>query len=471
MGFTVNFEKTASESLVTEKLQRCIDDCYARGGGSIVFHKGEYVLSTVFLKSNVNIVLEEGAVILGAPSFYDYRFHEKVDYPLYQDESHSYFHCSMFVGLNVTDVSITGCGVIDMRSVWDEDGARGAAIRHRGAKCIALKECKNVSIKDITIKNCTDLAIYFAGCENVEIGRVKMRTYIDGISPDNSKNVHIYGCDVESGDDSIVFKSSYTLNRLDYCKNIKVENCKIKSRCSALKFGTETNGGFENVEISDVEIKDTRLCGIAIESVDGAKIKNVLIKNVSMRNVATPLFIYLGDRMRAPEGLPIGEIEDVTIENVTATGPYVPYNIIPMNYLSFVAKSDVQYPWMGILSYTPEEIEKNKDKYWQTTSNVMGLKSHPIKNLTLKNVRFQVAGGCKKYKTEVPHFTKDYPEVNMHGEVLPAKGIFFRNVDGLVLDNVKVETIKDDAREDFVFENVKTVIYDNKSGSVNPVKK
>ena len=262
MGFTVIFRKDTSKPLITEDLQSYIDDCSANGGGNIVFNKGEYVLSTVFLKSNVNIVLEEGAVLLGAPSFYDYCFHEKIDYPLYQDESHSFFHCSMFVGIDCENISITGKGKIDMRSVWDEDNVRN--IVHRGAKCIALKECKNIAIKGVTVNNCTDLAIYFAGCENVEISGIKMRTYIDGISPDNSKNVKIYDCDIETGDDGIVFKSSFTLNRIDYCKNIRVWNCKIKSRCNAIKFGTETNGGFDNIDVRDIRINDTRLCGICL---------------------------------------------------------------------------------------------------------------------------------------------------------------------------------------------------------------
>ena len=80
------------------------------------------------------------------------------------------------------------------------------------------------------------------------------KVYIDGISPDNSKNVRIHDCDVETGDDGIVFKSSYTLNRLDICKDIHVWNCKVKSRCNAIKFGTETNGGFENILIENIDI-------------------------------------------------------------------------------------------------------------------------------------------------------------------------------------------------------------------------
>ena len=174
-------------------------------------------MSTVFLKSNVRIQIDKSAKLLGAPSFYDFAPQEPVDYPLYQDASHSYFDHSMFVGKKCDNIVFTGGGEIDMRSVWDEDNVRG--IGGRGPKPIALRECNNVEIYDLEINNATDLAIYFAGCENVDIYNIKMRVYIDGISPDNCKNVRIHDCDVESGDDGIVFKSSYTLNRLGECRD------------------------------------------------------------------------------------------------------------------------------------------------------------------------------------------------------------------------------------------------------------
>ena len=232
--YNINYGK----GLYTEEVQKAVDECSANGGGIVRFEKGVYVLSTVFLKSNVTIEIPEGTEILGAESYYDYAQEEKINYPIYQDSSHTYFNPSMFVGLDCENVCITGGGKIDMRSVWDEDGVRGEAIKHRGAKCIALKNCKNVEVSNLEIYNVTDLAIYFAGCENVDIYGIKMRVYIDGISPDNSKNVRIHDCDVETGDDGIVFKSSYTLNRLDICKDIHVWNCRVKSRCNAIKFGT-----------------------------------------------------------------------------------------------------------------------------------------------------------------------------------------------------------------------------------------
>ena len=166
-------------SLDTVAVQKAVDFCSENGGGIVYFDRGRYVLSTIFLKDNVRIVFEEGTEILGSLNFYDYAQQEEIDFPIYQDASHTYFHLSMFVGLGVNNISITGKAVINMRSVWDEDGVRGSAIKHRGPKCIALKNCENIVISDLEINEVTDLAIYFAGCKKVDISSIKMRVYID----------------------------------------------------------------------------------------------------------------------------------------------------------------------------------------------------------------------------------------------------------------------------------------------------
>ncbi|MBQ9113538.1 MAG: hypothetical protein IJY05_01295 [Clostridia bacterium] len=437
-------------TLNNEAVQKAIDEC-SKVGGTVFFPKGEYVLSTVFLRDNVTVELEEGAVILGSLDFYDYRPDEKVDYPLYQDASHSFFECSMFVGLGVENIRFIGKGKVDMRSVWDEDNVRD--IVHRGAKCIALKNCKNVEIRDWNIQNVTDLAVYFAGCENVEVADLVLKVYIDGISPDNSKNVKIHHCDIETGDDGIVFKSSYTLNRIDICKNIHVWNCKIKSRCSAIKFGTETNGGFENICIENMEIRDTRITGIAIESVDGAILDGITIRNVRMQNVGAPLFVHVGMRMRGPEGRELGWIRNVTLENITAVGPYEPYEIVAWNYVSFINNDVYQEPWKMNFAYTDSEL--TKDDPWQITSNICGLKDRPLQNIVLRNVHLELDGGVQSFDPLVPEIPKPYPEVNTYGRTLPAKGIYFRHIEGLTLDNVTIKTYRSDVREDFVFDNVK----------------
>ena len=445
--------KADGKTLCTKAVQKAVDECSANGGGIVRFEKGVYVLSSVFLKSNVTIEIPEGTEILGAESYYDYAQEEKIDYPIYQDSSHTYYHPSLFVGIDCENVKITGGGKIDMRSVWDEDGVRGAAIKHRGAKCIALKNCKNVGISNLGIYNVTDLAIYFAGCENVDIYGIKMRVYIDGISPDNSKNVRIHDCDVETGDDGIVFKSSYTLNRLDICKDIHVWNCKVKSRCNAIKFGTETNGGFEDILIEDMEIRETRITGISIESVDGAIVDGVTIRNVTMTNVNAPIFVHIGKRMRGPEGRAVGKIKNVTLENITADGPYEPYEIMAWNYFSYKANDFYQDPKVFGIAESFDGTKATDE--WQMTSNICGLKESPLENIVLKNLHLKLDGGVKEYNQEVPEEAQDYPEVYVYGRILPAKGIYFRHINGLTLDNVTVETYALDNRQEFILNNVK----------------
>ncbi len=440
-------------TLCQQAVQKAVDDCHAQGGGIVRFEGGMYVLSTIFLKSNVYIEVAKDAKILGALSFYDYAPQEKLDYPLYQDASHSYFDCSLFVARDCENIGFIGAGEIDMRSVWDEDNVRD--IVHRGPKCIALKECKNVEIRGLGIYNVTDLAVYFAGCENVDVHNIKMRVYIDGISPDNSKNVRISNCDIETGDDGIVFKTSYTLNRLGICKNIHVWNCKIKSRCSAIKFGTETNGGFEDILIENIEIYETRITGIAIESVDGAIVDGITIRNVKMRNVGAPLFVHVGMRMRGPAGREIGRIRNVTLENITAVGPYEPYEVVAWNYVSFVENDTYQEPWKMKFENTDSTL--TKEDPWQITSNICGLKEQPLENIILRNVHLELDGAVQSFNPNVPEIPRPYPEVNTYGRTLPAKGIYFRHIDGLTLDNVTIKVYRPDVREDFVFDNVKNL--------------
>ena len=443
-------------TLDSPAIQKAVDEATRQGGGTVYFPKGSYVLATVFLKDNVHIKFEKGTFILGSLNFYDFAQQEEIDFPIYQDQSHTYFHLGMFVGIGVNNISITGKATIDMRSVWDEDDVR--KIVHRGPKPISLKECNNVVLADFEIKYATDLAIYFAGCNDVDIHGIKMKVYIDGISPDNCKNVDIYDCDIEAGDDAIVFKSSYTLNRIDICKNMRIRDCRLKSRCSAIKFGTETNGGFEDIDINGIYIYDSRISGISIESVDGAIIDGITVRNVEMVNTNGLLFVHLGKRMRGPEGREIGEIRNITFENITADGPYVPYDIVPAYYNFFQTQEWFQYPWI----FDPRNNKNNtidfkyngQDTPWQFSNNMCGLPGKPIKNLTLRNVHLKVNGGVKEYSKEVPTECGPYPEINSYGNILPAKGIYFRHVENLVMDNVTVDSFYPDAREDFVFEDV-----------------
>jgi len=207
--------------------------------------------------------------------------------------------------------------------------------------------------------------------------------------------------------------------------------------------------------IENIDVYDTRITGIAIESVDGAIIDGITIRDIRMKNTNGLLFIHLGNRMRGPEGLEVGEIRNVILENITAEGPYEPCRGLPCSYFDF--KKDSNYllcPWDFYNAYFPESKAYGRNSPWQLSSNVCGLKDKPLKNIVLRNVHFKVAGGVEEYNREVPDVAPEYPEIMVYGWTLPAKGIYFRHIDGLLLDNVTVESYRPDAREDFVFEKV-----------------
>ena len=125
---------------------------------------------------------------------------------------------------------------------------------------------------------------------------------------------------ISSGDDAICLKSSSARP----CRDVVISNCVASSHCNAIKLGTESNGGFENINISNCALYDTRLAGLALEIVDGGTLDNVVISGITMRGVQGPIFVRLGDRGRPfLEGdpkPPPGKLGGVLIQGIQATG-------------------------------------------------------------------------------------------------------------------------------------------------------
>ena len=418
-------------------IQKAIDDCAAEGGGTVLVSPGTYLCGTMHMKSHVHVLIEKGALILGSENMADFDpYEENPSNCTYQDRSHSYFHHSLFHADGVSDIALTGFGTIDMQSVWevtDTETDRWC----RACKIVAFKNCTNVKIRDLTMKNATDLAVYVAGCENVIIAGLDLTVHIDGISPDSCKNVVISDCIVDAGDDGIVAKCSYTLGHLKNMENLVISNCIIKSRCNGIKFGTESNSAFLNTTITGCAVYDTQLSGIALESVDGARLEGFSISNISMRNVGNPLLMMVLNRARGPEGTQIGEIKNVSISNMTITGPYAPWDGIYQNYWSYIKGNPTikprTYPFI-----------------------LIGQEDSIIRNVSLSNIQFAAEGGGTEEdrKLVIPDLRNGYPECRALGEKTPVYGMVARYVDNLKLYNVEFTTEKEDARDPVYLDKV-----------------
>ena len=419
----------------SDAINRAIDAAarpsHGSAGGTVYFPAGTYASYSIHLKSNVALYLAANATILGASpaNGKGYDPAEPGAGNPYQDFGHSHWHNSLIWGENLENVTIEGPGKIDGKGLVA--GGSAESLPLNGNKAIALRLCRNVAIRDITIVNGGHFGILPTGVDNFRIDGLVIDTNRDGINIDCCKNVRISNTTVNSpNDDAIVLKSSYALNQVRDTENVTIDNCFVSGynlgtlidgtfktsatygRTGRVKFGTEANGGFRNIAISNVVFEYCR--GLALESVDGGWLEDVTISNLTMRNVQMPLFLRLGARMRGPAGIPVGFLRRVSISNVTA------YN------------SDPRYP-----------------------SCISGIPGHNVEDIRLANIRHHLLGGLTPGDAvqNPPELESAYPEPSMFG-TLPASGFFVRHATGISFDNVDAKFEKPDTRPVFVLRDV-----------------
>jgi polygalacturonase len=308
-----------------------------------------------------------------------------------------------------------------------------------------------VIIQDLSFLMCGHFCLLATGVDNLTIHNIKVDTNRDGLNIDSCRNVHISDSSVNSPyDDAIVMKSTHALGFARAVENLTITNCTVSGwdrgsmldgtykyvEASApdkwgptgrIKFGTESEGGFRNVTISNIVFDHCR--GLALETVDGGLLEDMTITNLVMRDIVnSPVFLRLGARMRAPAGVPIGALRRVTISNVRV------YNSAPL-YGSIIS----------------------------------GMPGYDVEDVKLSDIRIYYAGGGTKEQAALvpPENEKGYPEPSMFGEI-PAYGFFVRHMKGLQMDNVEVSFLKEDLRPAFVLDDVKGVEFNNVKAQAAP---
>lgn len=426
--------------LETKAINQAIEAAAKAGGGTVYFPAGNYLTGSIHLKSNITLYLDNGATIIAAPAAdsSEYDMPEPAINDEYQDYGHSHFHNSLIWGEKLHDVAIIGQGMI-----WGKGLVRsGHNGDNRANKSIALLLCRNVNIRDITIKHGGWFGILATGVDNLTIDNVKMDTNRDGMDIDCCREVHVSNCTVNSPfDDGICLKSSFALGYARATEDVTITNCIVSgfdegtfldgtykrayqkyshgTPTGRIKMGTESNGGFKNITISNCVFVDCR--GLALETVDGALLEDIAISNITMRDITNaPIFIRLGARMRAPDSMHIGECRRIILSNITI------YNADP-----------------------------------RFGSIISGIPGHDIKDLQLNDIRIYYKGGGTKEMAlrQVPEYEKDYPEPYNFGTI-PAYGFFIRHVDGLRLNNVAVSFMQEDQRPAYILDSVQNAEMD-----------
>src|SRR6266542_3638357 len=460
--------KGDGKTLDTAAINKAIATAASNGGGTVRFPAGTYLSVSIRLQSNISLYIDQGATIVAAETSkgVGYDPPEPNQWDAYQDFGHSHWHNSLIWGENLENISIVGPGMIWGKGLVRSGGQsrtkeqndmlekarssesqrpfgypnpRDAVEPGWGNKSISLKLCRNVIIRDISILHGWHFAILATGVDNLTIDNIKIDTNRDGIDVDACKNVRISNCSVNSPfDDGICPKSSYALGYARATENVTIINCQVSgydegtflngtykrefrnqsgtfSPTGRIKFGTESNGGFKNITVSNCVFDYCR--GLALEAVDGALLEDVTITNITMRDISnSPFFLRLGFRGRGPkEKTMVGALRRVIISNV------VVYNADP--------------------------------KY---ASIISGIPGHSIEDVRLSNIRIYYQGGGTKDQAALdpPEKEDTYPEPTMFG-VLPAYGFFIRHVKALSMNDVEVSYLREDARPPFVMNDIK----------------
>lgn len=436
--------KGDGKTLDTPAINRAIQAAATAGGGTVCFPAGTYLCYSIRLKSNVALYLDRGATILGADPPAEgeggYDPPEPGPEPQYQDFGHSHWHNSLIWGVGLENLSILGPGLI-----WGKGLRRTVGrVPHKngiGDKAIALKNCHNVTLRDFSILQGGHFAILATGVDNFTLDNLVIDTNRDGMDIDCCHNVRVSNCTVNSPwDDGICPKSSYALGYGRATKNLTITNCFVTGgyelgtvidgtfkrwpegvrvpRTGRIKCGTESNGGFQNITISNCVFD--RCQGLALETVDGALLEDISISNITMRDIVNlPVFLRLGSRMRGPAGAPVGQLRRVNISNIVA--------------------SNVNGRYASILS---------------------GIPGHAIEDIKLSNIYVQSQGGGTRQDAAiiVPEKENVYPEPTMFG-AMPCYGFFIRHVKGIEMSHVEIECIKPDARPAFSLNDVESAAF------------
>ena len=434
--------KADTTVLSTRALQKAIDDCAAAGGGRVMVPAGNYKTGSIRLKSNVHLYLEHGATLYGSTDLKDYT-PMKSDYVSLRTQATT---IQLIYADGEKNVVIDGYGTIDGRGrafkklTWNDEGITRPHL-------IRFIQSEDVTVRNVTLKNSGCWMQHYLACDRLRIEGIKVvnrNNYNnDALDIDGCHDVVVRGMIADSDDDGITLKS--TSPRL--CENIRITDCVISSHCNAVKLGTETNGGFRNINISGIVVKpsgnqEEKFFGqwigtsaISLEIVDGGTMENVSVSDFTIEGTESPIFIRLGNRgrgykLRSEQKTLSGKGNDDTIAE-----------LIPIDHVGCIDGiriDNIQVRNAGA-----------------TGCSITGLPGHPVRNVWLSNITIRHKGGIKTEDLKLINDTivyekeKEYPEATMWGN-LPAKGFFVRHARNIHFNNIDIKTEEPDVRPDFV---------------------
>lgn len=407
-----DFSKTKKFSIVDfgavrgdkAKTSRAIAEAIAKanaiGGGTVLIPQGEWLTGKIHFKSNVNLHLEKGAVLLFSEDPQDYLPAVNSSWEGYECLNYS----PLVYAYQCKNIAITGKGELQAKmDVWKEWFKRpkghmeslkrlyyaasyGKPMQERlmvndsahfRPQFIQFNRCQYILMDGVSIRNSPFWTIHPFLSKDVLLRNLKVFAHghnNDGVDPEMSQNVLIENCFFDQGDDAIAIKSGCGKNAWDLntpSKNIVIRNCTVKNGHQLVAIGSELSGGVENVFIDNCKV------------VDGAKLNHLL-------------FIKTNERRG-------GYVKNIYMRQVTA-------GKIDMGVLGI--ETDVLYQWRNLVPTLERRLTPIKNislenvaaSQAQFISRILGQKELAVENVVLKGVRVQKVNDKKTIHENVINF-------------------------------------------------------------------
>jgi hypothetical protein len=390
--------------LDTDAINKTIQAAREAGGGTVFIPAGNYVAGTIQLQSNVTLWIDAGATILGTTNLSDYRW----------PEGQREWYGAIILANGVQNVALMGRGTINGQNLNNPNGEEHI----RGPHAVLFFNCKDVVVRDITIKDPGNYSLVLRSCERVNIDDLTAFGGYDGINMHDVKDATISNCKLYTGDDCLAGA---------YWENVTVCNCVLNSSCNAIRTGGRNvlinncliygpgryvhRLGFRQNTEAGFQILPQGSFGTNSRSthlVSPGPVDNMVLSDITMINVRSPVYVAYGsDAPYSGNNLGVGRI---IIQNLTAIN----------------------------CGRTPF--------YISAPSN------NPAASIILRNARMTFVGGVEEEESNGQGFSPY--------SMLQSYGVYCRNVGNLELHDVRLDYRDPDRRPAIFGKNIGTLDLD-----------
>lgn len=345
------------KTICSAAIQKAVDACNQNGGGRVYVPAGTFITGTLHLKSNIDLYLEQGAVLQGSANLKDYESYTKPEYGI------NYY--GILYTPNAENVSITGPGIIDgnnkvffefdkakkidanstrftrqkdnYRHVESGIGDGPVVPKDRPRQMVIFSGCRHVQLKNISLLNSPFWTLHFADCDDVNVDGIRLWSGLlipnaDGIDVTSCSNVIITNSDIRAGDDALAivgYDHHFEIPGFSGIKhvseNIIVSNCNLQSYSSGIRIGFLDQNSVRNIHVSHCNITNSSR-GIGIFLRDEGSLENITFSDMTIETK-----MHTGDwwgngepihisAVRGKPNVKLGVIKNVEFNNITCKG-------------------------------------------------------------------------------------------------------------------------------------------------------